>query len=504
MAVAVAEVAEGDTTNVVTNQVRFSAGRLSNFYSVWEQAGAPAIVLDAVRGYQLKFSERPPLVRPSQIGSAYNTPVSADMDKYIRELLTLGAVMVVKDDIPSFISPMFLVPKPGQEKRQIFNLKALNCFLTPPKFSLYNCHKLQRVFRRDDFLSSVDLTKAYFHVSIAQNCRRFLRFMYKGQVFEFQCLPFGLSTAPFIFQKLTSFVCQYLRKNYGIRIWNYLDDLLIAACSKALLSQHVQIVVNVFQMFGWIISEHKSELIPLISAIYIGLEWSPRSNYIAVPAEKIVLLRSRIDELLTRNTWHITDLRSIIGSLNFVAFAVPLGRLHMRRLQQLIPEMRRTTRASSRVPIPTDCRKDLEWWHLHAKDRRELFAYSPTDFLCTDASNSGWGGVLNDMRFSGIWNSTQLSLHINVKELLAVIFTVDLNFASLHNSVVSLQLDNSTVRTYFAKEGGTKSPELLSYLRPFLIRCTAANIVFVPYFIPGLYNCIADSLSRSSVECEWS
>jgi len=92
--------------------VRFSAGRLNRYCNVWKQAGSSNIVLAAVKGFQLKFNARPPLVIPSQVGTAYSTPVSADMDKYVQELLDLDAIVAVDDDSPSFISPMFLVPKP--------------------------------------------------------------------------------------------------------------------------------------------------------------------------------------------------------------------------------------------------------------------------------------------------------------------------------------------------------------------------------------------------------
>ena len=93
-------------------------------------------------------------------------------------------------------------------------------------------------------------------------------------------------------------------------------------------------------------------------------------------------------------------------------------------------------------------------------------------------------------------------LHINAKELLAVVFAVTRFRSYLSNSVVSVQLDNSTARSYLAREGG-KIVDLLAIVEPFLSICDDDNIYFQTYYLPGKYNSIADDLSRFRFESEW-
>lgn len=52
------------------------------------------------------------------------------------------------------------------------------------------------------YMASIDLKDTYHSVPIDTNHRKYLRFKWKNQLFQFTCLPNGLSSAPRIFTKL--------------------------------------------------------------------------------------------------------------------------------------------------------------------------------------------------------------------------------------------------------------------------------------------------------------
>ena len=54
---------------------------------------------------------------------------------------------------------------------------------------------LFRCVREGDWLTSLDLKVAYFHVHVRQAHRKFLHFAFMGMAYEYQCLPFGYSLA---------------------------------------------------------------------------------------------------------------------------------------------------------------------------------------------------------------------------------------------------------------------------------------------------------------------
>ena len=71
----------------------------------------------------------------------------------------------------------------------------------------------------------IDLKDAYFVVPVWKDHRKYLRFVWKGSLLEFACLPFGQSAAPRLFTKVLKPVVALLRRA-GIRLIIYLDDLL--------------------------------------------------------------------------------------------------------------------------------------------------------------------------------------------------------------------------------------------------------------------------------------
>ena len=58
--------------------------------------------------------------------------------------------------------------------------------------------------------------------------QKYLRFQWKDNLYEFQSLPFGLSSAPRVFTKLLKPVLARFR-HQGMRLIMYLDDMLVMA-----------------------------------------------------------------------------------------------------------------------------------------------------------------------------------------------------------------------------------------------------------------------------------
>ncbi len=55
--------------------------------------------------------------------------------------------------------------------------------------------------RSEDWFVTIDLKDAYFHISILPSHRKFLRFSFRGEAYQYRVLPFGIALSP-QFQKL--------------------------------------------------------------------------------------------------------------------------------------------------------------------------------------------------------------------------------------------------------------------------------------------------------------
>ena len=65
-------------------------------------------------------------------------------------------------------------------------------------FKMEGIHMLKDILRAGDYLKD-----AYFMIPIAQEDRDFLKCQWNDQIDQFNCLPFGLSSAPWVFTNIT-------------------------------------------------------------------------------------------------------------------------------------------------------------------------------------------------------------------------------------------------------------------------------------------------------------
>ena len=97
---------------------------------------------------------------------------------------------------------------------------------------------IKHLIHKNCFFASVDLKDAYFIIPVAKVHRKYLRFEWKGNLYVFTCLCFGLSSAPRIFTKLMKPVVVCLRRQ-GYTLVIYLDDMLIIADSYSVCQLYV-------------------------------------------------------------------------------------------------------------------------------------------------------------------------------------------------------------------------------------------------------------------------
>ena len=61
---------------------------------------------------------------------------------------------------------------------------------------------VKSLVRREDFMVSIDLNQAFYHIPLAQDQRNYFAFDFMGTRYAFTCLPFGLTASPRIFTKV--------------------------------------------------------------------------------------------------------------------------------------------------------------------------------------------------------------------------------------------------------------------------------------------------------------
>lgn len=99
-------------------------------------------------------------------------------------------------------------------------------------------------------MATLDMEDAYLLVPICEEHRKFLRFQWRKTTYQFTALPFGLSTAPYIFTKVIRPVITHLRKK-GFQSVVYLDDFLLLDSSIDECRANVTTSVNLLLSLGF-------------------------------------------------------------------------------------------------------------------------------------------------------------------------------------------------------------------------------------------------------------
>ena len=268
-----------------------AGSRLRKFWQVWAQKGSsPGVVSILKEGYSLPFRIKPPLTRIPLIRSGYANPLR---DRYLQEalhsLLQKQAIERARVQTSlAFYNRLFIVPKPNQKWWPILDHSALNCFVKVKTFKMETPESIRLSLHQGEWVMSLDFSEAYFHIPISPNLRKFLRFHYQGQTFQF-----GLSTAPMEFTIVVKKV-KLMAQARNIRMHQYLDDWLIQARDKVTCFQDTQTLLALCQELGWVVNLKKSEL---------------------EPKQRWAALNSKINSLLSRTSCSVRQLMSLIGLL---------------------------------------------------------------------------------------------------------------------------------------------------------------------------------------------
>jgi Reverse transcriptase (RNA-dependent DNA polymerase) len=457
-------------------------------------------------GVELEFvnNEPPPPRAPYDSFSRLSgdPPRSAAMDATVREYHSKGILNVVpaaEQGRGSYLT-LFLVPKKTPDAwRGCLDMRPVNDHVVKEHFKMEGLHTVRQLLRRDDWLTTVDITDAYPHLAVAPSHRRFMRFVWRGVHFEYAAMCFGLTSAPRLWTKLMRPVVTYLRAQ-GVRLVVYLDDLCILARSREESVRHTQMVVDLFAQLGLLLSP-KSALEPSRAREFLGMTVDSHRMMLRVPPAKVQAVHKAVRATLrgaATGSLTVRQLAGLLGKLNAVGAAVAPQRLRCRELLALKNEaFGRQARWDAKVTLNSLAHGELNWWLecLGDWNGRTVLPQRPRYRVTTDASHHGWGAWTGRRNARGFWSRAEAGMSNNGRELKAAVLGVLSYREKLRGQVVEIRTDNTTTVAYVNHQGG-RSRFLTELVRPLWEWALATGTHVFATHIPGKLNKRADSLSR--------
>lgn len=131
-------------------------------------------------------------------------------------------------------------------------------------------------------MMKLDLKDAYHTLPIHPSHRKYLRFIYQDRTYEFQCLPFGLSSAPRAFTKTLEPVLAVLW-SLAIRVVIYIDDMLLLHQQSKVLQKIFARVVDLLEKLGFLVKREKCSRTRCQRLIFLGAVLDSTTMSLSLP-----------------------------------------------------------------------------------------------------------------------------------------------------------------------------------------------------------------------------
>ena len=299
------------------------------------------------------------------------------VEEAIRQQVEDGELEPVESS--EWAAPIVVVRKKDGGVRICADFKVtINPYLRSKVFPLQTPDEVFSALAQGESFSTIDLARAYKQMEVTAESQPYLTINTHMGLFRYRRLPFGIATAPAIWQKAMSVVLQGCRG-----VIYYIDDILVTGKTREEHEQNLRHVFQRLEQFGLRIKLSKCQFFQ-DSVTYLGHK---------ISRDGVQPTEDRVSSILNAPTpQNKTELKSFLGLMTY----------NIRFLPSL---------AHVLYPLYKLVRKDVKWVWLHSHNKafnkaKDLVSAAPVlahyDVtkqlkLYCDASPRGVGACLMQM-----------------------------------------------------------------------------------------------------------
>jgi transposase InsO family protein len=393
------------------------------------------------RRVSLKFKPdvQPKKCKPRPVPFALRPEVEKVLDQWLKD----GVIEPV--DTSEWSTPIVIVPKPGNKIRLCCDYKiTVNPWLDIHQYPLPRPDDLFGILNGGQKFSKLDLKEAYLQLCLDEDARKCLTISTHKGLFQFKRMPYGVASAPAIFQQIMEEVLQGIE---GIAV--YLDDILITGTNDAEHLERLEMVLQRLQTFGLRVKKEKCDFLQ-DRITYLGhiidrdgVHTSPEKieSIIKMPAPK-----------------NLKELQSFLGMVGYYGKFIP----SMSTISEPLNELRRN---GVKWFWKNEQQEAFEKIKAMLTSNELLVHYDPDKplYLATDASDYGVGAVLFHKELksgkvgvigyaSRTLNSAERNYAQIEKEARGIIFGVEKFNQYLYGRKFVLQTDHEPLKKIFGSK----------------------------------------------------
>ena len=252
---------------------------------------------------------------------------------------------------------------------------------------------------------------------------------WKGQVYIDPMLPFGLRSAPKLFNAAAD-ALKWLLKQRGIQhIFHYLDGFIVVALPSSPNCREAIVILNEACAYLYVpIADHKCDG-PTTCLTFLGIEADTIAGQLRLPTDKLHRLQTLVAERGDRKVCTQRELESLAGLLNHACKVVRSGRSFLRHMLDLLHTVPMHPLKPHAIRLNRGFRSDLTWWCLFVSCWNGVSflappAHLPTLQLASDTSGTWDCGAWHRSHwFQMQWDQRAESLQIMAKELIPIVLS---------------------------------------------------------------------------------
>jgi hypothetical protein len=347
-------------------------------------------------------------------------------------------------------------------------------------------------------IAKIDIKSAYRLIPVHPTDRIWQGLVWEDHIYVDGMLPFGLSSAPKIFNAVADAVEWCVAKEGVEFIFHYLDDFAVLGraetqeCLQSLLT-----LKRICAVLGIPLTDEKQDG-PTAVITLLGIIIDTLKGELRLPEDKLQRLIQATTEWANRRSCIRKELESLVGTLSYAAKVIHPGRSFLGRAIGLLSTARQ---GHHHIRLNAQFQADMMWWKTFAAQWNGASLIVRDDSreipLTSDASGSwGCGAWVGNEWFQMEWNDHARGQHISVKELVPILVAAIVWGLQWQGCRVVAHCDNMAVVTV-VNSRYCRDPALMQLLRCLSFVEARRQFTLSAVHLPGIENKLADDLSRN-------
>ena len=213
------------------------------------------------------------------------------------------------------------------------------------------------------YVAKIDIKDAYYSVPILPEHQKYLKFYFRGKLYQFKCLPNGLCSGPRKFTKLLKPPLSYLRLQQ-VTVAGFIGDLITMGRCFVECERNIKLIVTLLHSLGILVHSDKPIFVPARSIEYLGFINDSKSTAISLTQKEKASIKQLCQEVLQEEFLIINKIARLLDKFMRSFSAVRFGPLHYRSLERdkiLVLKFAKG-KFDKKMKVSKAGKMDILWW----------------------------------------------------------------------------------------------------------------------------------------------